>query len=342
VAAAPAASQAGAVAAPAYRPTPLDPPVTVRVGALASGSDAGIFIAHDRGYFAEEGLAVEIVNFGNTADQIAAAFAGQLEVATGTLAANIFNAVARGVNLRVVADKGSTPSPEWDFAPVMIRKELIDSGRVRDYADLRGLSFGRASARGNISEIILVQALAKAGLTLDDVNTTPLSFPDMVVAFANGAVDGGVVIEPFAARIEGMGTAVRWQGSADFYGNQQIAVIIYGPGLVEERQEAGRRWMTGYVRGVRDYNDAFGPKRKDRDAIVDILIKHTAVKDRATYDQMRPPGLDPDGKVQVQALRDDYAYYEQVGLVRDRIEPTSVLDTSFAEYAVQRLGPYQR
>jgi NitT/TauT family transport system substrate-binding protein len=332
-------AQAGSVA---YRPAPLSPVASARVGVLGSSSDAGIFVAAERGYFTEEGLDVELLTFGNTADQIAASFANQLDVATGTMAANIFNAVGRNVPLRIVADKGSTPGPEWDFAPVMIRKELIDSGRVRDYTDLRGLNVGRASARGNISEIIFVQALAKGGLTLDDVNTTPLTFPDMVLAYANGSVDAGVVIEPFAARIEQMGTAVRWQGSADFYGNQQIAVIIYGPSFMNDRPEVGRRWMTAYLRGVRDFNEAFGPKRQGRDGVVDILIKHTAIKDRDVYDQMRPPGLDPDGKVQVQAIRDDLAYYEQVGLVRERVDVATVLDSSYADYAVQQLGPYSR
>ena len=30
--------------------------------------------------------------------------------------------------MRIVADKGSTPGPEWDFVALMVRKDLIDSG----------------------------------------------------------------------------------------------------------------------------------------------------------------------------------------------------------------------
>ena len=344
------ASSPAAPAAPApdagsggqtYRPTPLNPPVTLRVGTVSSTSDAGIFIAMEKGYFKEEGLQIETENFQTAAAMIAPLGAGQLDIATGAIAAGIFNAAAREVPLRIVADKGSTPAPEWDFVALMVRKDLVDSGQVKDYADLRGLTISTTS-KGNSTEVEVAKALEKANLTLDDINYTPLSFPDMITAFANRAIDAAIVIEPYVARIEGQGTAVRWRGNVDFYGNQQVAVIMYGPGLVTERQEVARRWMTAYIRGLRAYNDAFGPKRQGRDEVVQILIKHTPIKDAKDYDQMRPAGLDPDGRLVLQAMRDDLAYYERTGYVRDRVDLSKVVDTSFQEYAVQQLGPYQR
>jgi NitT/TauT family transport system substrate-binding protein len=164
----------------------------------------------------------------------------------------------------------------------------------------------------------------------------------MITAFANRGIDAAIVIEPFVSRVEELGTAVRWKGNSDFYGNQQVAVIMYGPDLVESRQEIGRRWLTAYVRGLRDYNDAFGPKRQGRDEIIQILIKHTPVKDPAAYEAMRPAGLDPDGKLEVESIRQDLAYYREAGLVTEPIDLAKVIDTRFQEYAVQQLGPYQR
>ena len=73
-----------------------------------------------------------------------------------------------------------------------------------------------------------------------------------------------------------------------------------------------------------------------------ILTRHTVVKDPKDYDLMRPAGLDPDGQLVLQSIRDDLAYYERVGLVRERIDLSRVIDTSFQEYAVQQLGPYAR
>jgi NitT/TauT family transport system substrate-binding protein len=330
------------VAAPGYRSTPLTPAVPVRVGIINSSSDAGMFIALEKGYFREEGLDVELIPFAASADGVTAVLAGQWEILTGALAAGIYNAAARGVPLRIVADKGSTPSPEWDFTALMIRKDLIDTGRVKDYADLKGLILARASLRGTSPEISTVKALAKGGLTLDDVESTALSFPDMIPGFANGAIDGAIVLEPIISRIEQMGTAVRWRGNSEFYGNQQIAAIMYGPSILSQPPEIGRRWMIAYIRGMRDYNDAFGPKRQGREAVVQALMKYTPIKDPTVYEEMRPAGLDPDGKLVLPSIRDDLAYYEQSGLVREPVDLSQLVDTSYQEYAVQQLGPYQR
>jgi len=343
--AAPAAREnpapAAPAAAPAYRPTPLNPPVTLQVGTVNSTSDAGFFIALDKGYFKDEGLNVETVDFQTAVAMIAPLGSGQLDVATGAIAAGVFNAAAREVPLRIVADKGSTPNPDFDFVALMVRKDLIDSGRVKDYADLKGLTISTTSP-GNSTEIAVVRALEKGGLVWEDINYTPLSFPDMITAFGNKAIDAALVIEPFVSRIESLGTAVRWKGNVDFYGNQQVAVIMYGPAFVTERQDVARRFMIAYVRGLRTYNDAFGPKRQGRDEVVQILTKYTPIKDPKDYDAMRPAGLDPDGKLQVQAIQQDLAYYEKTGLVKERVDLSKVLDTSYQEYAVQQLGPYQR
>jgi len=314
--------------------------MTLRVGLVGGTSDAGVFIAIEKGYFEQEGLHVETEIVPSTAVMVGALAAGQLDVLGPPIAASIFNAASREVPMRMVADKGSTPSPEWDFVCLMVRKDLVDSGQVRDYRDLKGLTIALAG-QATAPEIEVAKALEKGGLTLADVNRTIVSFPDMIAAFPNKAIDAAIAIEPFVSRIEAQGTAVRWHGVSEFYGNQQVAVVVYGPRLIEEQPEAGRRWMIAYLRALRDYNDAFGPKKQGRDAVVQALATHTVVKDPKDYDQMRPAGLNPDGVLALQSVRDDLAYYEQTGQVRERVDVSKVLDTSFQEFALRQLGPYQ-
>src|SRR6266542_6936862 len=59
-ASAPPAGAAAAGPATGGLPRALDPPVTVRVGALSSISDSGIYIGYERGYFRELGLDVQL------------------------------------------------------------------------------------------------------------------------------------------------------------------------------------------------------------------------------------------------------------------------------------------
>src|SRR5262245_40232153 len=54
-------AQAGALAAPETQmPGPLSPPMTVRVGLLASVSDSGVYIGWARGYYRELGLELDV------------------------------------------------------------------------------------------------------------------------------------------------------------------------------------------------------------------------------------------------------------------------------------------
>src|SRR5262249_56672350 len=84
--------------------------------------------------------------------------------------------------------QGEHPSPEWDFVSLMVRKDLVDSGQVRDYRDLKGLTIAMAGPAA-APEIEVAKALEKGGLTLADVNLTIVSFPDMIAAFPNKAID---------------------------------------------------------------------------------------------------------------------------------------------------------
>ena len=66
-------------------------------------------VAQKRGYFRDEGLDVNFVVFASAAQMIAPFAAGDLDAAAGAPSAGLHNAVARGIDIRMVADKVSTP-----------------------------------------------------------------------------------------------------------------------------------------------------------------------------------------------------------------------------------------
>lgn len=324
----------------AYSPTPMSPPVTVKTGAVMTTGEGPIFIAMEKGYFRDEGIENVMQEFAGP-QMMGPLAAGQIDVAGSLVTAGLFNAVARDIPLRIVADKGSTPSREWDFMTIMIRRDLIELGQVKDYSDLKGLTVGLAGTGGS-TEVLLAKALEKGGGSLADVNITIMGLPDQITAFANKAIDVAVLGEPFVSRMEALGVAVRWRGVSETYGNQQIATVIYGPNFVNDKPEVARRWMTAFIRGARDYNDAFGPRRIGRDEAVAAIAKYTAIKDPKDYELMRPTGIDPDGKLQVQSIRDDFRYYQRTGQIEGQVDLSKVIDTSFQEYALLQLGPYER
>src|SRR5690348_16650390 len=83
---------------------------TVRFGSLTpSASDAGWLIADKKGYFAEQGIRIEVTRFSNGSELVPPLATNQLDVGGGAPNAGLFNAMNRDVQLFIVADKGSTP-----------------------------------------------------------------------------------------------------------------------------------------------------------------------------------------------------------------------------------------
>ena len=94
-----------AAAAASARPAPLSPPVTLNVALLGGGAEIGIYLALERGYFTEEGLKIDVQEFRSASDEIAPLAAGQLDVGNGGINSGLFNAIAQGIPLKVVANQ---------------------------------------------------------------------------------------------------------------------------------------------------------------------------------------------------------------------------------------------
>ena len=115
----------------------------VKMGDLPAISNAGLYVAIEKGYFAEKAITVEPERFASGAKMTPALATGQLDVAIGTPAASLFNSIASGMDFRIVADKGQV-RPGFSFSPIIVRKDLVgvvsapgDQGRVRGCRDLR-------------------------------------------------------------------------------------------------------------------------------------------------------------------------------------------------------------
>src|ERR1700747_1958055 len=93
------------------------------VGVIGASSDSPFFVADKRGYFKDEGLTVKFIRFDSAAKAMAPLGTGELAVASGATSAALYNAVARGVKLRIVADKAKNP-PGYGLEGVLVRRDL--------------------------------------------------------------------------------------------------------------------------------------------------------------------------------------------------------------------------
>lgn len=318
-------------------------PVVVQIGIASAISDVAIFIAQKKGYFRDEGVAAKTTTFTSASDMVAPLGAGQLDVAGGSPSAGLYNAVARGIKLKIVADKASSP-PGYGVNAIMVRKALIDSGRFKSLKDLKGMKLALAG-RGVSSMTTLDDALKSVGVQYSDVDVLDMSFPNILVAFQNGGIDAGIPTEPFITLAAKGGYAVKIKGDDEIYPGHQIAALMYSQKFAEEKPAVAVSFMRAYLRGVRFYNDAMKDGRlagPTADEVIAILVELTPIKDPAVFRAITPSGNNPDGRVNAASLKHDQEFYRELGLLTGDVKVDQVVDYSFVNAALKTLGPYKR
>src|SRR5262249_45872219 len=266
----------------------------ITVGAAGTTSDAPIYIADRKGFFRAEGLDVKVINFRSASDMVAPLGTGQLDAGAGSAGAALYNAVARGIRIKIVADKASSP-PGYGATKILVRKDLVDSGRYRRLEDLKGLRFAM-NAPGVSNTSTLNTLLKSAGLRYSDVQTVDLPFPDHVVALKNKSVEASASVEPGPAVAVKNGDAVVVRSADEILPDHQIAVLLYSEDFARKHRDEAMRVMRAYIRAVRFYNGALKDGRlagPNADEVIAILSEATPIKARAIYEAITPTGMNP-------------------------------------------------
>jgi NitT/TauT family transport system substrate-binding protein len=310
-------------------------PTLLKVTDLQITSSAGNYLATELGYFAEEGIQLDYVR-GNPADMVPALVSRQVDVGAGGISAGLFNAFARGVPIKVVADHGAN-LPNASAGGIALRKDLVESGAYRAPADLRGRVVAVSSV-GSTGYISLDRFLQSGSLGIEDVEVATLPFPDMISAFENKVIDAASYQEPFTTIALDRGLIVRGPIGFEIIPYQQIGVLLFSERLLDDRP-LGLRYMRAYVRGIRAYVKAMQERDPAAFAeVVPILIKYTTVKDRALFEKAIPSGLTPDAMPNVPSMIDQQEWYRQHGYLSQPVNIPDHVDLSFVEQAVRELG----
>jgi NitT/TauT family transport system substrate-binding protein len=319
---------------------PLPSPARVRVGSMGSLSDGPVYIAVERGYFTEVSLDVEDLRFDASTRMMQPLAAGQLDVVSAAITAGLFNAFARDIDVRMVADRALL-TPGFGYSGLVVRKDLWDSGAIRTLADLRGRKVGLAGFQaGSSVTMLLGHAMEARGLSLDILEPVDLPLPDTNAALAGGSLDAAMQIEPLVALGLSSGLFEMMHRSDELFPDQQNGFILYAAEFARTQPEAGRRWMVAYLRAVRDYLDAL-VRDRGYDEVVAILTRNTPVRDAALYRQMVPTYIDPNGRLNVATLAEAQDWYIAHGYIPQKASVEALIDYQFADYAVSVLGEYR-
>ncbi|HZU05130.1 MAG TPA: ABC transporter substrate-binding protein [Chloroflexota bacterium] len=251
---------AAAPAQPAAEPTP-PPPIRLTVNWTAvSGSQSGIWLAYEGGYFREQGLDVELVNIASTSRAIQAMVAGEVQLGSLDPAASI-QANLGGADLALL------------FAATnRLVFSVMSQPSIREPQALRGKTMG-ITRIGSSTHTAALVALEMWGLAPDrDVSLRQLQeVPAILAALQAGQVDAGVVSPP-------TNTQARRAGFYELInlatqGPEYPSVSVGGPrSWITANEEAVRRFARAYVLGIHRL-------KTDKPFALEVYRKYLKVED---------------------------------------------------------------
>lgn len=312
----------------------------VNVGLAGQAVDIAFYLARDNGYFNDEGIDVNFTVFDSGAKEIASLGTGEIDVGSGAASAGLYNAIARGIGIRIVADKGHT-EPGCGYQSLMVRKDLVESGEFKGLKDLKGKRLGFAAP--GVAVLSAANEAAKAGgLQFSDITPVFLNFPAQIAAFRAKAIDASIMPEPGATLLLASGYGVRFMSSEKFYPYDQITMVFYSEKFSRDKPELAVKFMRAYLRGVRTFKDAVrdGKLRGAGAAqVIKTMAKYFNIKAELIA-KMYSQALDPDGNLQLASLQKDLDFFRSQKLVTSPVKLSEAVDLSFARKASASLGPY--
>lgn len=309
----------------------------IKVGVSPVLSSAAIFIAEKKGYFKKAGLNLELLTFDSSGAAMTPLLGkGELDVGAGNISSGLLNAINEGVDIKIVADKGHTPEGPGYMA-LLVRSEHLKSGRYKTLKDLKGFKVGLTSLGGVSQQILFEKFLAKAGLKAADVEYLKMSYPEMNVAFDKNELDAAIQLEPYVAQAVRRNLAKKVADASEVYPGQQSGVLIYSASFAARKTES-TAFMSAYLKGVRDYNNAFVAKvPKGRSEITSLLNERLRLEPPEIWNDVGAVGLNADGHLNVMLLQNDLAWYLEKKYIKSLPATSRFIDANIAENAFHAL-----
>ena len=308
------------------------------VGLLKLTSSAPVFIGIEKGFFKEEGLDLEVQWF-EAAHPIAVATASnKVDVGATGITASLYNMVAGGQKLSIVADKGREQRG-YSSSALLITSDLWGQG-IQQIEQMKGKRIG-ITQTGSTYHYMIGRLLEAKGLSLADVEIVPLGkMGALMAALQSKQVDAVILNEPNISVVvaAGYGKLVSQVGDVMEY---QTSGIFFSPQLMQDKENAVR-FLKGYIKASRYYYDAVLTQKDGKlvpgsnyDEVVGIIAKYTGAPVNDVKTGL--PYMDRDGKLLVNDIQTQIDWYASHKMLEKPIQAGQVTDTAFFEEALKQV-----
>ncbi|MEV1295502.1 ABC transporter substrate-binding protein [Pseudonocardia sp. NPDC049635] len=310
-----------------------DQQTLVRYASVGGLTDAPLYLAEALGFFADEGLKVENTRMPNAAALATAIATGNLDVSAVSTAPAMFNSIAEGVSLKLVADKQSNQG-EKGFGLKLIAKDTYvakkDAGEGGHA--IRGARVA-VSARNTASDKILMDLLGHWGLSDRDITVIELPYPDMAAALQSDRVDAAIALEPFLVRILQADSSLKvFSDLSEVVPiGAPIVPLVYAEQFLTD-QDTGDAFMRAYLRGSGVVNQVFAGEHPDSDKLLATIAEQAGLTADIVKDA-QPPGNNPCVPLDVTWIKQAQEFFAERGAVQKPIDVDGITDNAYGDRA---------
>ena len=308
---------------------------TIKIGQVKSITSVVNLWAMEKGYFKGTGIKLEVQDLDTAANNIALLAQNQFQVIEGGISAGYFNGLEKNLPIAIVMDRVTSPLGH----NVMLRPDL--RGQITDLKQLKGKVIA-TNGQGAVSTYEVGKMLETAGISIEDVDVKVLPFPQMAIAFRNKAIDAAIVIPPFRSVFLDRGDAVDFKNPDDLVKPfpLTIAVSMMNTDWAKSHEQVARDYYFAYTRAARDYCNAYHGG-KDRQAMIDLLIKTGTETRPAILNKYPWPARNPDGHISTDSMLDMQAWFTKHKMANSHFGAERLVNARFVEEAVKKLGPFK-
>jgi NitT/TauT family transport system substrate-binding protein len=240
---------------------PLGAADRIRIGySSISGAYIGLWVAHDGGYFAKEGLDDQMILIPSGTQLAQVTVAGEIDI--GLLnGSSAMAAALQGADLKVIGNAGN----KMIFS-------LYVKPEIKTVEALRGKKIG-ITRYGSAPDISIRYALKKYNLNPEkDLTLIQLGFMATVAGGLNGgSIDGGVVSPPTQFAVEKLGFKELINITDMDFAFPNPSLVGVGS-ILKNRPEVINRFMRAYARGIHR-------ARTDKEFTFKSMVTYTKIQD---------------------------------------------------------------
>ena len=215
---------------------------------------APFYLANESGYFADEGLRLEIQEVDASQVAIPVLAAGQADMAFFGINPSMINAAVRGARIRLVAGR-QVYSPKCPEERRIYGSRQAFPNGFTDFQQMKGMKASLGHAVTGNTAFLWTQCLASAGLTSTDVPLSDVNDMELAATMlATGKLDVllpaqmyDIELTPLRDRI------VPGPAISSILPNFMYSHIFFGKRLLDNSRDIGVRVVRAYFRGARDF-----------------------------------------------------------------------------------------